>query len=61
MFTPVVSCRANPIVEEENNQEADHVEEAVLKMAPSVVPEVQLGIWQPNLAFMCYTYFLYMN
>ncbi|KAL1555485.1 centromere/kinetochore protein zw10 isoform X1 [Salvia divinorum] len=39
VFTPVVSCKANPIVEEGENNRPDHVEEAVLKMAPSVEPE----------------------
>lgn len=35
VFTPVVSCRANPTVEEEINQDVDHATEAVLKMVPS--------------------------
>ncbi|KAG6419593.1 hypothetical protein SASPL_121815 [Salvia splendens] len=39
VFTPVVSCKANPVVEEENRQELDDVREAVLKMVPSVEPE----------------------
>ncbi|XP_047943283.1 centromere/kinetochore protein zw10 homolog [Salvia hispanica] len=39
VFTPVVSCKANPVVEEENSQESDNVREAVLKMVPSVEPE----------------------
>ncbi|KAH6837347.1 centromere/kinetochore protein [Perilla frutescens var. hirtella] len=39
VFTPVVSCRANPIVEEEINPDVGHVTEAVLKMVPSVEPE----------------------
>ncbi|KAH6788704.1 centromere/kinetochore protein [Perilla frutescens var. frutescens] len=38
VFTPVVSCRANPIVEE-INPDVGHVTEAVLKMVPSVEPE----------------------
>lgn len=46
VFTPVVSGRANPIVEE-NNQDAGHVEEAVLKMATSAEPEVQ--IWESDI------------
>ncbi|KAH6780919.1 centromere/kinetochore protein [Perilla frutescens var. hirtella] len=39
VFTPVVSCRANPIVEEEINPDVGHVTEVVLKMVPSVEPE----------------------
>ncbi|KAG6404793.1 hypothetical protein SASPL_132369 [Salvia splendens] len=39
VFTPEVSCKANPIVEGENNQDPDHVKEAVLKMSPSVASE----------------------
>lgn len=39
VFTPVVSCRANPTVEEEINQDVDHATEAVLKMVPSDVSE----------------------
>ncbi|KAG6416995.1 hypothetical protein SASPL_124436 [Salvia splendens] len=39
VFTPVVSCKANPVVEEENSQESGDVREAVLKMVPSVEPE----------------------
>lgn len=35
VFTPVVSCRANPTVEEEINQDVDHATEAVLKIVPS--------------------------
>ncbi|XP_047946619.1 centromere/kinetochore protein zw10 homolog isoform X2 [Salvia hispanica] len=40
VFTPVVSCKAIPIVEEgENNQDPGHVKEAVLKMSLSVESE----------------------
>lgn len=39
VFIPVVSCRANPTVEEEIDQDVDHVTEAVLKMVPSVESE----------------------
>ncbi|XP_057792723.1 centromere/kinetochore protein zw10 homolog [Salvia miltiorrhiza] len=38
-FMPVVSCKANPIVEEENNLDVGRVKESVLKMAPSVERE----------------------
>lgn len=39
VFTPVVSCRANPIVEEEINPDVGHATEAVLKMVPSAEPK----------------------
>lgn len=51
VFTPVVSCRANPIVEEKD-QDAGHVKEAVLKMATSAEPEVQIGNLATKISFI---------
>lgn len=52
VFIPVVSCRANPTVEEEIDQDVDHVTEAVLKMVPSVESEVQIRNMAAKISFL---------
>ncbi|KAL1560850.1 centromere/kinetochore protein zw10 [Salvia divinorum] len=39
VFMLVVTCKANPVIEEENNQDSGDEREAVLKMVPSAEPE----------------------
>lgn len=62
VFTPVVSCRANPTVEEEINQDVDHATEAVLKMVPSDESEVQIRNMSAKISFLVlYIYIIIIN